>query len=36
MLGLSAFWATVVKVELTDIVFALDSILVGIAMSNKL
>jgi YkoY family integral membrane protein len=34
-LGLSAFWATVVKVELTDIVFAIDSILVGVAMSNK-
>jgi len=35
-LGLSAFWATVVKVELTDIVFAIDSILVAVAMSNKL
>ncbi|MEQ1758630.1 MAG: hypothetical protein ABL986_09950 [Vicinamibacterales bacterium] len=35
-LGLSAFWATVVKVELTDIVFAVDSILVAVAMSNKL
>jgi len=35
MLGLSAFWATVVKVELTDIVFAVDSILVAVAMSNK-
>jgi YkoY family integral membrane protein len=35
-LGLSAFWATVVKVELTDIVFALDSILVAVAMSPKL
>jgi YkoY family integral membrane protein len=34
-LGLSAFWATVVKVELTDIVFAVDSILVGVAMSSK-
>jgi YkoY family integral membrane protein len=34
-LGLSAFWATVVKVELTDIVFAVDSILVAVAMSNK-
>jgi YkoY family integral membrane protein len=34
--GLSAFWATVVKVELTDIVFALDSILVAVAMSPKL
>jgi len=35
-LGLSAFWATVVKVELTDIVFAIDSILVGVAMSPKI
>jgi YkoY family integral membrane protein len=35
-LGLSAFWATVVKVELTDIIFAIDSILVAVAMSNKL
>ncbi len=35
-LGLSAFWATVVKVELTDIVFAVDSILVAVAMSNKI
>jgi len=35
-LGLSAFWATVVKVELTDIVFAIDSILVAVAMSNKM
>jgi YkoY family integral membrane protein len=34
-LGLSAFWATVVKVELTDIVFAIDSILVAVAMSPK-
>jgi len=34
-LGLTAFWATVVKVELTDIVFAIDSILVGVAMSPK-
>jgi YkoY family integral membrane protein len=34
-LGLSAFWGTVVKVELTDIVFAIDSILVGVAMSKK-
>ena len=36
MLGLSAFWATVVKVELTDIVFAIDSILVAVAMSPKI
>ena len=35
-LGLIAFWATVVKVELTDIVFAIDSILVAVAMSPKL
>jgi YkoY family integral membrane protein len=34
-LGLSAFWATVVKVELTDVVFAIDSILVAVAMSSK-
>ena len=34
-LGLSVFWSTVVKVELTDIVFAVDSILVAVAMSNK-
>src|SRR5918995_2404382 len=33
--GLSAFWATVVKVELTDIVFAIDSILVAVALSSK-
>jgi YkoY family integral membrane protein len=36
VLGLTAFWATVVKVELTDIVFAIDSILVAVAMSPKL
>jgi YkoY family integral membrane protein len=35
-LGFSAFWATVIKVELTDIVFAVDSILVAVAMSPKL
>jgi len=35
-LGLSPFWTTVVKVELTDIVFAIDSILVAVAMSPKL
>ena len=34
-LGLSPFWATVVKVELTDVVFAVDSILVAVAMSPK-
>jgi len=35
-LGMNAFWATVVKVELTDIVFAIDSILVAVAISDKL
>jgi YkoY family integral membrane protein len=35
MFGLSAFWTTVAKVEATDIVFAIDSILVAVAMSNK-
>jgi len=34
--GLSIFWTTVIKVELTDIVFAVDSILVAVAMSPKL
>jgi YkoY family integral membrane protein len=34
-LGLSAFWATVVRVELTDIVFAMDSILVAVAVTPK-
>ena len=34
--GLSAFWATVVKVEFTDLVFAIDSILVAVAMSSKI
>ena len=33
--GCQPFWATVVKVELTDIVFAIDSILVAVAMSPK-
>ena len=35
-LGMPPFWSTVVRVELTDIVFAIDSILVAVAMSNKL
>jgi YkoY family integral membrane protein len=34
-LGLNPFWSTVVKVELTDIVFAIDSILVAVALSDK-
>ena len=36
MLGLSIFWSVVVRVELTDIVFAIDSILVAVAISRKL
>jgi YkoY family integral membrane protein len=35
-LGLTVFWSTVVKVELTDVVFAIDSILVAVAMSPKM
>jgi YkoY family integral membrane protein len=34
-LGMAPLWATVVKVELTDIVFAVDSIVVAVAMSQK-
>ncbi len=34
-LGLSALWSTVVKVELVNIAFSVDSILVAVAMSNK-
>jgi YkoY family integral membrane protein len=35
-LGLNPFWATVVRVELTDIVFAIDSVVVAVGMSSKL
>ncbi len=34
-LGMNAFWSTVVAVELTDIVFSVDSILAAVALSNK-
>ncbi|MFN3648145.1 MAG: TerC family protein [Armatimonadota bacterium] len=34
-LGLSLFWSTVIRVELTDLVFAIDSILVAVAISKK-
>src|SRR5258708_19850393 len=34
-LGLSALWGTVVKVELVNIAFSVDSILVAVAMSSK-
>lgn len=33
--GLSALWATVVKVELVNLAFSVDSILVAVAMSSK-
>ena len=33
--GLSAFWATIVKVELINLAFSVDSILVAVAMSPK-
>jgi len=35
-LGLSAFWATVVKVEMMNLVFSIDSILAAVAMSPKM
>jgi len=35
MLGLSAFWATVVRVEVINLAFSIDSILVAVAMSPK-
>jgi YkoY family integral membrane protein len=35
-LGLSAFWTTVVKVELVNLAFSIDSILVAVAMSPKM
>jgi YkoY family integral membrane protein len=35
-LGLPALWGTVVKVELVNIAFSVDSILVAVAMSKKL
>jgi len=34
--GLSAFWATVVRIELVNLAFSIDSILVAVAMSPKL
>ncbi|OFW17422.1 MAG: hypothetical protein A3F70_10465 [Acidobacteria bacterium RIFCSPLOWO2_12_FULL_67_14] len=34
-LGLSAFWVTVVRVELVNLAFSIDSILVAVAMSPK-
>ena len=34
-MGLSAFWATVVRVEAMNLAFSIDSILVAVAMSPK-
>ncbi len=34
-LGLSALWGTIVKVELVNVAFSVDSILVAVAMSSK-
>ena len=34
-LGMSALWGTVVKVELVNVAFSIDSILVAVAMSRK-
>jgi YkoY family integral membrane protein len=34
--GLSAFWATVARVEMVDVAFSVDSILVAVALSPKL
>ena len=36
LMGMTPFWSTVIKVELTDIVFAVDSILVAVAKSPKI
>ncbi|HLE98155.1 MAG TPA: hypothetical protein VI997_12355 [Candidatus Thermoplasmatota archaeon] len=33
--GLTAFWATVVAVEITDLAFALDQVLVAVAMTDR-
>jgi YkoY family integral membrane protein len=35
LLGLTAFWGTVVRVELVNLAFSIDSILVAVAMSPK-
>jgi YkoY family integral membrane protein len=35
MFGLSQLWSTVVRVELVNLAFSVDSILVAVAMSNK-
>jgi YkoY family integral membrane protein len=34
--GLSAFWATIIRVEMVNLAFSIDSILVAVAMSPKI
>ena len=36
LLGLPAFWATVLRIEMVNLAFSIDSILVAVAMSPKL
>jgi YkoY family integral membrane protein len=36
LFGLSVFWSTVVAIELTDIVFSVDSILAAVGLSQKI
>jgi YkoY family integral membrane protein len=36
LLGLSAFWAAVVRIEVVNLAFSIDSILVAVAVSRKL
>ncbi|MGE0392642.1 MAG: hypothetical protein AB7P67_03650 [Vicinamibacterales bacterium] len=36
LFGLSPFWSTVLRVELVDVAFSIDSVLVAVAMSPKL
>lgn len=36
ILGLTPFWSTVLRVELVDVAFSIDSVLVAVAMSPKL
>lgn len=35
ILGLGAFWSTVLRIEFTDVIFSVDSILVAMAASSK-
>ncbi len=35
-IGITGFWATVIQLEVTDLVFALDQVLVAVAMTDKI